>query len=162
MFPITLSIAILLHAIPDIHPVHLTVTELYTEKKSGNVDLSTTLFMDDFAKAIHYSNYEKQIQEGKVKPEALMERYLQAKLRLRINNKEVSFTVRRTENNMDAVTCYLTLKPNIKEVHQLYIENKLLIELFDDQRNMVQVQLEDKPAGVVQFDKKKTTTTLNL
>lgn len=152
----------LLQLLPFFHPVHLSMVEITQDKQSRQIEMSVTLFMDDFGKAIKYPQYEKQIQQGKMSAETLMQRYLQEKIQLRINGKPTTFNIRSTENNLNAVTCYLNLKPAIQDIRQLYIEDKVLLELFDDQRNMVQIQLNGQPAGAVQLDKKKTAVSLDF
>jgi hypothetical protein len=157
-----IPVFLLFCALLPLHPIHLSVTEIYENKKSGRMELSATLFMDDFARAIHYENYEKQIRQGKVKPEDLMLRYLREKLRIQVNGQPAAFRLLRTENNMDAVTCYLGVEPAVKSVQRLYIENRIFLELFDDQRNMVQIDLGENRSGAVQFDHKKTSAAIDL
>ena len=157
-----IPVFLLFCALLPLHPIHLSVTEIYENEKSGRIELSTTLFMDDFARAIRYESYEKQIQQGKIRPEDLMLRYLKEKLRMQVNGQPATFRLLRTENNMDAVTCYLGVEPGVKSVQKLYIENRIFLELFDDQRNMVQIELGGNPAGAVQFDHKKTVAAIDL
>lgn len=144
------------------HPIHLSVTEFFQEKGSTNLGMSITLFMDDLGEAINYKAYEKQIRQGKMKPEALMERYLKEKLTVHINGQQVGFSLDRTETNMDAVTCYLRLQPQIRDVQHIRIENRVMLELFDDQRNMIQIQLPGKKSGMISLDKKKISGATDL
>lgn len=153
---------LLLHFLPFAHPVHLSMLEITQDKQSRQVEMAVTLFMDDFGQAIKYSQYEKQISQGKIQVETLMQRYLQEKIQLRLNETTTTFRIRRTENNLNAVTCYLDLKPATQELKHLYIDSKVLLELFDDQRNMVQVELNGRAAGAVQLDKKKTSVSLTF
>jgi hypothetical protein len=158
----SIQIFLLFCALLPLHPIHLSVTEVYENEKSGRIEISTTLFMDDFARAIHYESYEKQIQQGKIRPEDLMLRYIKEKLRIQVNGQPASFRLLRTENNMDAVTCYLGIEPGVKSVQKLYIENRIFLELFDDQRNLVQIALGENQSGAVQFDHKKTAAAIDL
>ena len=144
------------------HPIHLSMTEFFQGKEGQPVEMSVTLFMDDFAAAIQYKNHEKQIQQGKLKPETLMERYLKEKLTVQVNNKAVDFTLERTETNMDAITCYFRFKPQVSEVRHIRIESRIFLELFDDQRNMVQIQIPGKKNGMLSLDRKTLSGTAEL
>jgi len=144
------------------HPIHLSMTEFFQEKEGQTMGMSVTLFMDDFAAAIHYPKYEKQIQQGKLKPETLMERYLKEKLSVQINQKPVEFSLHRTESNMNAITCYFRFKPQVSEVNSIRIESRIFLELFDDQRNMVQIQLPGKKNGMIALDRKTISGTADL
>ncbi|MEY4133717.1 MAG: DUF6702 family protein [Saprospiraceae bacterium] len=160
IFLSTLLIAVAATSPP--HPIHLSMTEFFQEKENTSVGMSVTLFMDDFAKAINYQAYVQQIQQGKLKPETLMERYLKKKLSVQVNGKTVDFYLDRTETNMDAVTCYFRLKPQVSSVNSIQIESLIFLELFDDQRNMVQIQLPGKKTGMIALDGKKRSGTAEL
>lgn len=150
------------HSAPEIHPVHLSVMEIYRDEKTRQIGMSVTLFMDDFGEAIHYQSYEKQIQQGKIKAEALMERYLQQKLTVKMDGERAEFRIMRTENSMGAITCYLRLQPERADVRTIAIDNQIFLELFDDQRNMVQIQIPGKKSGMLSLDKKKTSGLAEL
>lgn len=141
------------------HPIHLSVAEIYQNKDTRKLELSITLFMDDFSKAVNYASYEKQIRQGKIKPEDLMIRYLREKLELKLNGQAVAFELLRTESAMDAVTCYLQLKPQVAEVHKIEVRNQVFLELFDDQRNMVQVRLPGEKGGAMLLNKEKPSAS---
>lgn len=144
------------------HPIHLSMTEFFQGKEGQPMEMSVTLFMDDFATAINYKAHEKQVQQGKLKPETLMERYLKEKLSVQINDKAVDFALERTESNMNAVTCYFRFRPQVSEVHHIRIESKIFLELFDDQRNMVQIQIPGKKNGMIALDRKTTSGSAEL
>lgn len=166
MLPIS---AFLIAAIPliqpsllEVHPVHLSVMEIYRDEKTRQIGMSVTLFMDDFGEAIHYQSYEKQIQQGKIKAETLMERYLQQKLTVKMDGERAGFRIQRVENAMGAITCYLRLEPERADVRTIAIDNQIFLELFDDQRNMVQIQIPGKKSGMLSLDKKKTSGLAEL
>ena len=112
------------------HPMHLTVMEIYGTEKSKNLECSVTLFSDDFARAIQYDTYASQIQSGKLKVEDLMLKYLRSKLQLKINGKNGSFSLQRTENTHETITCYLKLNAVAAETQKIEIASKLMLELF--------------------------------
>ncbi|AEE50316.1 DUF6702 family protein [Haliscomenobacter hydrossis] len=144
------------------HPIHLTVMEIYRAENSKNLECSVTLFSDDFARAIQYETYAPQIQGGKLKVEDLMLKYLRSKLQMKINGKSTAYTLLRTENTPETITCYLKLSLPAAETQKIEIVSKLMLELFNDQRNLVQIRIPGKKEGAISLDKTKTESTATL
>ena len=63
---------------------------------------------------------------------------------------------------MDAITCYFRFKPQVSEVRHIRIESRIFLELFDDQRNMVQIQIPGKKNGMISLDRKTISGTAEL
>lgn len=144
------------------HPIHLTVMEIYGAEKSKNLECSVTLFTDDFAKAIQYEANAPLVQSGKLKVEDLMMKYLRSKLQLKVNGKSSSFSLKKTENTPETVTCYLELKVPAAETQKIEISSKLMLELYNDQRNLVQIRIPGKKEGALSLDKSKTEAVAAL
>lgn len=144
------------------HPIHLTVTEFYSADKNKNLECSVTLFADDFARAIQYETYAPQVQSGKLKVEDLMMKYLRSKLQLKINGKSSSFSLLRTENTPETITCYLKMNTTAAETKKIEIDSKLMLEMFNDQRNLVQIRIPGKKEGAINLDKSKTSGLATL
>lgn len=138
------------------HPIHLTVTEFYSTDKTKNLECSVTLFADDFARAIQYEIYAAQVQSGKLKVEDLMLKYLRSKIQLKINGKNSSFSLQRSENTPETITCYLKINIPATEIQKIEIDSKLMLEMFNDQRNLVQIRIPGKKEGALNLDKSKT------
>ena len=136
------------------HPIHLSVTELYPSD-AGQVEMSITFFMDDFGDAINYDQYREQINSGELSVDDLIMRYLVEKTSLELNGKAVQYELVRKETNFPALTCYLKVSPEITDLKSLSVENTMMLELFDDQRNMVHVKIPEKEGSLI-LDKKKT------
>lgn len=135
------------------HPIHLSVTEIYPDD-AGMVAVSITFFMDDFGNAIHYDQYRDQLNSGEITVDDLIMTYLQEKTRIEVNGEPVQYRLLRKESNFPALTCYLKVSPDITDIQSLTVENTMMLELFDDQRNMVHVKLPQKKGSMI-LDKKK-------
>ena len=144
------------------HPIHLTVVEIYGTEKSKNLECSVTFFSDDFARAIQYETYAPQIQSGKLKTDDLIIKYRRSKPQLKINRKSGNFSLQRTENTHETITCYLKLNAVAAETQKIEIASKLMLELFNDQRNLVQIRIPGKKEGALSLDKSKTSAVAAL
>jgi hypothetical protein len=144
------------------HPIHVSVMEIYSAEKSKNLEFSVTLFADDFARAIQYESHAPQIQSGKLKVEDLMLKYLRSKLQLKINGKNANYGLYRTENTHETVTCYLKINTPAATAQKIAVESTLMLELFSDQRNLVQIRIPGKKEGALSLDKSKTGAVATL
>lgn len=144
------------------HPIHLTVMEISGAEKSKDLECSVTFFADDFARAIQYETYAPQVQSGKIKTDDLIIKYLRSKLQLKVNGKSSNFNLQRTENTHETITCYLKLNAVAAETQKIEISSKLMLELFNDQRNLVQIRIPGKKEGALSLDKSKTSAVAAL
>lgn len=131
------------------------MTEVYQDKTTKKVSMSVTLFIDDLGTAVNFANHAAEIQAGKLTTDDLILRYLREKMEVWLNDKKVTFSLARTENDFQSVTCYLDLKPALADIQKLQVKSRIMLELYEDQRNMVQVKLPGKKEGAMMLDKKK-------
>ncbi len=141
------------------HPIHLSMMEVFEENQQ--VVFSVTLFADDFSAAIGYAEHAEAIQNGKTKTNDLIIKYLKSKLKLKVNGKPINYSLSRTESTHETITCILKPNPAQKEVSKIEISNELMLELFDDQRNMVQARIPGKKEGALQLNKKTVTGVMS-
>jgi len=146
--------------VEEMHPIHLSVTEIY-RTDAGELEMSITFFMDDFGNAVEYEKYQEKISKGELSVDDLIMKYLQEKTEILLNGKAVSYTLDRKESNFPSLTCYLKVTPQHGKLTSLTVENTMLLELFDDQRNMVHVRLPEQEGSML-LDKKKTKATANF
>ena len=137
------------------HPIHLSVLEFYEEKNSSDLGFSITFFMDDFGTAAGYDKHAHAINSGKMSVDDLIMDYLKQHLKIKVNGKKTKYQIREKESNFPAVTCYMELKIPAQQLSTLEIENTILLELFDDQKNMVHLRVEGKKQGSLILNHKK-------
>ncbi len=144
------------------HPIHLTVTEVYRIEASEDLAFSITFFMDDFGAAADYNAYVDKINRGKMTVDDFILQHLEEKLKIKVNGKTMKYAIQETESNFPAVTCYMQFKSPPKEVQSFEIENTLLLEHFDDQKNMVHLRIAGKKEGSMILNKKKKRAAVSF
>ena len=137
------------------HPIHLSVTEVYRAEANEDLAFSITFFMDDFGDAARYNEYADKINRGKMTVEDFILQHLQEKLKFKVNGKSMKYSIEETESNFPAVTCYMQFKNPPSEVQTLEVENTLLLDHFNDQKNMVHLRIAGKKEGSMILTKKK-------
>jgi len=144
----------------ELHPIHLSVTEIY-RTDAGELEMSITFFMDDFGNAVQYEKYQDKISSGELSVDDLIMGYLKDKTEVILNGESITYTLDRKESNFPALTCYLKVTPQLSDLNSLTVKNTMMLELFDDQRNMIHVRLPEQEGSML-LDKKKTKATANF
>jgi len=146
MNKIKLSFLVLLLVITSaftIHKFYVGVFQVDYFKEKKAVQITARLFIDDLEKVLH-KKYNKHFyittKDEVTDANSYIAKYLEEKLKIKINNKTQSlqFLTKETEDNI--VICYLKInfKDNIKD---LEINNNVLSDVFNEQQNLVHLNI---------------------
>jgi hypothetical protein len=140
-----------LFAFTSMHKYYISVTQINYVKEKESVQITSRLFIDDFENALK-TNYDENIilaekDEAKI-IDTYMQRYLQDKIKLRINNKAVTFNFIGKEYEGDIVRCYLEVE-HVKSIESFLITNSVLFDLQKDQQNIVKTNINSKNKSVI-------------
>ncbi len=146
-----------------LHAFHISKTDMVFNPKEKSVQITMHIFIDDLEQGL-----EKQGQKSlfvgtdKEKKEAntYICQYLFSHLSIKVNNKDVIYEIlgKETTNDRQALYIYMEIK-NVKELRNIFVENKVLTEVFTDQKNIVQINIPSKKQGYFLLDKNKTSDT---
>ncbi len=125
------------------HKFYVGVFQIDYVKEKKAVQITARLFIDDLEKAL-YKKYNKHFyittKDEVVDANAYIAKYLDEKLKMKINNKiqSIQFLTKEQEDNI--VICYLKInfKDNIKD---LEITNNVLSDIFNEQQNLVHLNI---------------------
>lgn len=139
LFIIVLSLV----SFKTMHKYYVSLTEIEYVKEKRSVQIITRIFIDDFENVLRNRfdegltlDTEKEIVETNF----YIEKYLKDKLKITINLKDLSFDFLGKEYEDDMILCYLEIQ-NIDQISSIKVENKLLYEIFQDQKNMVRFKI---------------------
>jgi hypothetical protein len=126
------------------HPMHVSVTEIEIDVEENAIKVISHIFMDDIEKKYREvkGNNELDITTAKVKPDfkLFLGKYLNENIELSANGKLIETTFLGYEEEGDGIWCYLeALK--VKKVKTLNVKNTTLFDTFEDQANLVHVEL---------------------
>jgi len=128
------------------HKYYVSVTEIEYVKKDNALQIISQIFIDDFEKLLRERFDESIILAPDNKPQLIeryMQRYLEDKLKFKVNGKAVNFKFIGKEYKDDITYCYLEIE-NISEIKSLSVTNKILFDVFPDQQNIVRLKLLNK------------------
>ncbi len=158
---ILLFISFLLLCSFEMHQFHISKTDVTFKPTEKTLQITMHIFIDDLEKSLEkqgqtklYIGTEKETKEAN----SLIIKYLQNNFFVKLNNKPITydFLGKETSNDKQAIWVYLEVK-NVKDVKNMFVENKILTETYSDQKNIVQINIPSKKQGYFLLDKNKTS-----
>jgi hypothetical protein len=132
------------------HPVHVTMTSIEYAPESGLYKVFVRMSFNDFLKDCKLSPDEsqnKKFSENNTSAIDVMNKYLNEKLVIKINAKQLSGKL----NNMTLVDNDINVNLEYKsgsKPENIMVKNSILTDLFSDQTNMIIVKINDFEKGL--------------
>lgn len=125
------------------HKFYVGVFQIDYFKEKKSIQITTRIFIDDFEKVLH-NKYNKHFyittKDEVADANQFIEKYLQEKLKITVNNKAQNFSLLLKEQEDNVLICYLKIKFSDK-IKSLNITNNVLIEEFKEQQNLVHLNI---------------------
>ena len=135
----------------SVHDFHSSVTQIDHNKEAKALQITVRLFSDDLSAALVKDGAPKmELGTASEPPEAneLIAAYLQKHLVLKVNGKLAAFNYLGKEAQLDATWCYMEVE-KVGNVRKLEIQNTLLLDDFEDQTNLVNLNIKGtKKSGI--------------
>jgi len=128
------------------HDFHLSLTEIDHNVESKSLEISVKLFTDDLSVTLQKNGAPKlEIGTDREPPQVneLIENYLRRNLKFIVNGKPMEFRYLGKQMELDATWCFLEVK-NVSKVHTMEISNALLLDSFEDETNMVNLDISGR------------------
>ena len=128
------------------HDFHLSKCDIVFDSDEQTLQISLNIFIDDLENALSLKGQkdlflctEKELDEADV----YISDYLTEKLRLKVDGNPVhsNYLGKEMSEDLAAVWCYLEVE-RVNPKQSISVEYDLLMEVFDDQKNLVKVQLD--------------------
>lgn len=146
-----LKISLILFVIPllaftTVHKYYVSVTQIEYVKEKQAVQIISRIFIDDFEKLLrerYDSNITLAVKNESNKVNFYVEKYLAEKFQIKINGEKARMNFIGKEYEADIVYCYLEIE-NVKNITSFEVTNQVLFDLFDEQKNIVRTNINDK------------------
>lgn len=153
------STVILLSICTVAHPIHLAITDIAYSEKEKALQVVHKIFVDDLE--LHIEEKAKSsgqeirlhLNTPKEHPmaDSVLQDYLSEHFQVKINGKKGKSIFVGKEYENGAVWIYAEY-PNLPKPKQLDIQDNLLLDLYDDQNNLVNLEVSGKK-GSLRFRK---------
>lgn len=135
-------LSLLLSWLINLHPIHLSVTEVNYSEKDKTFQLTSRIFIDDLELSVRAAKKENELSllepdRGR-KTDDLVSEYLIKHIKVRIDGKPVLLNYLGSEVEDVALICYIET-PVIKKFKTIEIWNDVIQETHADQSNLVHV-----------------------
>lgn len=128
-----------------LHPIHVSVCDLEFDRGEKRLELTMRIFTDDLEKQIRKETGNKTMDilnpPKEYSTDKLFEEYLNRHFQLEVNGAAAAYKYLGHEVEAGSVYCYMMV-PEIKELSSLTIFNDILLDIFDDQVNLIHVEVD--------------------
>lgn len=134
-----------------VHKFYVSVTEVEHNEQAQSLQVISRVFTDDFENVLK-ARYAENIRLGKdietPGAETYIKKYLEQKIQIAIDGKKVALDYLGKEYDNDMIIFYIEV-PGIKEINRIDVENSVLMDLFEEQKNLVHVEVGGKTKSMV-------------
>ncbi len=140
------------------HEFYLSVTEIEYNNEKQSLQIITRVFIDDFEDVLNERygadlQLSEEAEEGAVAEN--IAKYLKQKLRLQVNGEELQLNYLGKEYDADQLVLYIEVE-NLAPFNKIEVTNEILTDLFDDQKNVVHVKVNDKTKSLLLMRQQET------
>jgi len=150
----------------EFHEFHMSKCQIEFNQQEKAVQISMHIFIDDLEDALRnqgsgklFIGTEKETDQA----DEYFFQYLKSHFQLNVNNQnaEYEYIGKETSEDLQAIWCYLEII-NIEKVTSIVVENNILMELFDDQKNIIHIMMPNKQQGYFILEKGKSSDKANF
>lgn len=135
-----------LFAFTTAHKYYVSVTQIDYVKEKQAIQVTSRIFIDDFERLLQERYDDKIIlNTGKDEKEIdlYIEKYIKSKFKIKVNGAVANYKFLGKEYEDDIIYCYIEIE-NVNEVKSFEVENRILFDLFNDQKNIVRTYINSK------------------
>lgn len=139
---LTFSFLIWITTFVSLHPIHLAITHVDFNPKSGSLEITHKIFIDDFELALKlYDNEAFQLgtEREVANADQFIKKYIEKQFQLKVDGKEVYGEYVGRESDLEAIWIYQEVK-NVGKAEAIELDNNILLDLYDDQKNILHLK----------------------
>ena len=149
-----------------LHEFHLSKCEVVYSEEDHALQITLHIFIDDLELALEqqgnkglYIATEREHESA----DSILYMYLQEEFQLTADDQLLQYNYIGKEPSSDllAVWCYLEVE-NFKPNKSLTVSNHILLDVYDDQKNIVSVKMPGKKGGYYMMEKDNYEQTFQL
>lgn len=148
------------------HDFHLSKMDVHYKTDQEALQITVLSFIDDLEEALNKENPldYKLLQEAEhPNADSLLAIYLAKHLELKVDGKGTTFNYIGKEESENIISVYSYLEiTNIKNPSLLEIDNSILMETFDDQKNIISFKIDNKPKGTHILTKRNHSQSISF
>lgn len=150
----------------DAHEFHLSKSTINYNTEEESIQITMNMFIDDLELALYPTAGDTLricTRKEKEDAEASIHSYIIEHFIIEINGKKITpkFLGKEPSDDLAAVWCYLEVI-GVPSFSEISVTNNIMTELFDDQKNMTNIQLDKKRIEDILFTPEKTSENIEM
>ena len=145
------------------HKFYVSTTKVEYVKERKSIQIISRIFVEDLEQVLQ-ERYSSRVQLDPKKETDLDQSYLlnyiSQKLKFKINEKEAQLIYIGKEYDIDILNIYFEIE-DVDSLESIRIENKILIDLFPEQQNIIHFSNEKNKRNLI-LDKNHSTGLLKF
>lgn len=146
------------------HKFYVSITKIEFSEEESSLQIISKLFIDDIEDVLQARYNPSIVMDGEKEAEAVgefLKEYVLQKLVVEVNGAPVTLNFLGHEYDNDVVKIYIEVE-GISELNNISVENKMLMELFEEQQNIIHIKRykkrkslvldADNPKGLLNFN----------
>ena len=139
------------------HPIHISKTQINYDSKSKTMQVTAHVYIDDFESILGkrgYKNLNIGFDKEAANADVAISQYLNEKIQIKLSNSKLKLEYIGKELSEDkiAVYCYFETSA-INNLTNITILNSILLDLYDDQKNLTSYLVNNKSVDQFLFEK---------
>ena len=143
---------------PMDHDIHVSICDIRDKSDKGKVELSVKIFYDDLLNAVGLKIGE-ELPENYTSADELINEFILENIKVAINGEKKEMKYIESFSYPPAVWTTMEIDHQ-STINDITIENTVLLNLFDDQTNMVNIKLAGEKKKAFALDRKKTLVNI--
>jgi len=149
-----------------VHDLHLSKTDVHYKTELKAIQITVHTFIDDTEEALMAKDslaYKFFESTEHVATDSIFGAYLKEKLIITVNGVQQDFLYLGKEQSEDIQGIYTYLEiEEITTVDEVEVQNSILTEMFDDQRNIINFKVDNKSKAFHILSKTDTLKHIKL
>lgn len=145
------------------HKFYVSITKIEYVEEKQTLQIISKIFIDDIEDVLQ-QRYDTTIslatKKETKKDVDFLKKYVSQKLQIAVNESPVKITYIGREYETDIVKIYMEVI-NVTELRSIEISNKILMELFEEQQNIIHVKIDGNRRSLV-LEKENPKGMLNF
>lgn len=129
----------------------MSVTEIELNEEAESLQIISRVFTDDFENVLK-ARYDENLRLGKdvetAGAEDLIKKYLTQKIEIAVDGRAASIEYLGKEYENDLTIFYIEV-PGVKTPKEVSVKNAVLMDLFEEQKNLVHVKVRGETKSLV-------------
>ena len=135
----------------SLHRFYVAIYQVKFVPEKKMIQVTTRVFIDDLNEALENKFHKKTyLGTENVSSEDIqfLKKYFSDKFSLTINGQQKTINYLSYELESNVIICYFNIK-DISKVNTMEVENKILIEVYPEQQNIIQFDINNKKQNVL-------------